>query len=90
MNAALVQITPGEPSATELKNANTVLLAPASKLLFKVLKHLRERGTQEIPRIIMDEISPMYWARFVNEKVISTNTSAAGGNTSLMTLAVRV
>ncbi len=63
----------------------TLVLAPGSPLLPRALAELRAvKGP--IPRLICQPAGENYWQRFVEEKVISSNTTAAGGNASLMTL----
>lgn len=39
-----------------------------------------------IPALVCEAVGPNYWQRFVLEKVVTTDTTAAGGNATLMTL----
>ncbi len=62
-----------------------LVLAPGSALLPRLLPALVARPGA-LPCLICEAVSDSYWMRFVQEKLLTTDTTAAGGNASLMTM----
>ncbi len=73
-------------SGGRLENApGCLVLAPGSALRSRVLAALAGQEGP-LPTLICEPVSQDYWTRFVQEKVVTTDTTAAGGNASLMTM----
>ena len=72
-------------SVSQLCRIHTLVLAPASAMTADVM-HAYTQLDGALPRIVQECPGADYWQRFVIEQTITTNTSAAGGNASLMTL----
>lgn len=68
-----------------LADVQTLVVPPKSALTTEIM-HAYTQIDGALPRIVQASPGPMYWQRFVSEQVITTNTTAAGGNASLMTL----
>lgn len=82
---ATVDIVVTDCFPDQLKACETFVLAPGSAALQPVMQRLTG-GEGALPRLICESPGPVYWQRFVGEKTITTNTTAAGGNASLMTM----
>lgn len=65
---------------------HTLVIPPGSALLQATMSRLLDQQCGALPRIVRDEPSASYWQRFVDEKVITTNTMAVGGDACLMSL----
>ena len=75
----------GDWWAQGLQDGSAVVVAPGSCLLPSILSRLAQRRGA-VPRLICEHINGRYWINFIVEKVVTTDTTAAGGNASLMTL----
>ncbi len=63
-----------------------VIAPPDSALRGEICRLLAQREG-EIARFICETIGPHYWQRFIEEKTVTDNLSAAGGNAFLLNLA---
>ena len=72
-------------SIAQLCSVHTLVLAPSSVMTAEIMRAYSQIDGA-LPRIVQEIPGPEYWQRFVIEQAITTNTSAAGGNASLMTL----
>ncbi len=68
-----------------LHGTQTLVLPPQSTKTSEIMCELAQLDGP-LPRVVQEQPGEMYWHRFVSEQVITTNTTAAGGNASLMTL----